>query len=108
MREMISTGNGAEKAPTPSNSAASPMASANASTTSRTMGSRDCTARGVNTRLTRARSRSWSGGSIMMVLAQLRIVAGSDDGVCRSTPWLDENVRQSLWAAITSSSRDRA
>ena len=44
--------------------------------TSRIIGSSDVTARGVNTRLTSARKRSCSGGSIMMMLPEARDLLG--------------------------------
>ena len=65
-------------------------------------------ARGVNTRLTSARNRSCSGGSIMMMLRKPRISSGSFDSVDRSTPWALERPCQSRWAASTSAKRDRA
>ena len=71
--------------------------------TSRIIGSRLVTARGVKTRLTSARRRSWSGGSIMMMLWSWRISSGGLLRVDRSTPWLDEKVCHSLCARQTSS-----
>ena len=76
--------------------------------TSRIIGSRPLIARGVNTRLTRARIRSCSGGSIMMIISSARIISGSLLSEDRSTPWVDEKPCQSRWAATTSSKRDSA
>ena len=70
--------------------------------TSGTIGSSAAVARGVNTRLTRARSRSCLGGSIMMMVSKDTHIS-SLDSVDRSTPWADEKVSQSLWARHTSS-----
>ena len=67
MREITSTGNSAEKSATASKSAGSSRSSRNPVITSRIMGSSATMARGVNTRLTRARMTSCSGGSIMMI-----------------------------------------
>ena len=63
-------------------------------------------ARGVNTRLTSARSRSCRGGSIMIRLSKsgrLPLVS-----VARSTPYSLLNARQFLCASTTSSQRDSA
>ena len=49
--------------------------------TSRIIGSSAVTAFGVNTRLTSARSRSCSGGSIMMMLLKLWISSESFESV---------------------------
>ena len=68
MREITSTGNGPAKSATASNSGASETGSRKLQMTSRIIGSSAVTARGVNTRLTSARKRSCSGGSIMMML----------------------------------------
>jgi len=97
MRQMISTGNGPLKSATASKGARQDAM------TSRTMGSSAPTARGVNTRFTNARSRSCSGGSIMMIDRYILMISGSVVRVDRSTPWLLEKVCQSLWAAQTSS-----
>ena len=71
--------------------------------TSRTIGSKAATARGVNTRLTRARMRSCSGGSIMIMDRYRSISLGSLVSMDRSTPWVLVKVGQSLWAVHTSS-----
>ena len=76
--------------------------------TSRTIGSSAVTARGVNTRLTRARIRSCSGGSIVMMDFELADDLGVLGEVDRSTPWVLEKPFQSRWAETTSSKRDRA
>ncbi len=76
--------------------------------TSRTIGSRAVTARGVNTRLTSARNRSCSGGSIMMIIPRERTKSASRVNVERSMPWALENPFQSRCATTTSSKRDSA
>ena len=76
--------------------------------TSRIIGSSAVTAFGVNTRLTSARSRSCSGGSIMMMLRKPRIISGSFESVERSMPCALEKPSQSRWAASTSAKRDSA
>ena len=103
MREMISTGNGPLKSATASKDSASSKGPRKDTMTSRTIGSRAPTARGVKTRETKARSRSCSGGSIMMMEAYIRMTSGSVCKVERSTPCAEENVCQSLCAAQTSS-----
>ena len=105
---MISTGNGADRSATASNVSRSASGSRNPLITSRTIGSRAVTARGVNTRLTSARNRSCSGGSIMMIIPRLRMSSASLVNVDRSTPWALEKPRQSRWAATTSAKRERA
>ena len=103
MVAMTSTGNGPARSPTASNSSRRPMASQHPPTIWRTTGSRPAIALGLKTRLTRARKVSCIGGSIMMMLRSDAISSGSDDREFRSTPWLEENDCQSLWAATTSS-----
>ena len=76
--------------------------------TSRIIGSSAVTAFGVNTRLTSARSRSCSGGSIMMMLLKLWISSESFESVERSMPCALEYVSQSRCAASTSAKRESA
>jgi hypothetical protein len=76
--------------------------------TSRTIGSRATTAFGVNTRLTRARNRSCSGGSIMMIIPRDRTSSGSRVRVESSMPLALEKPFQSRWAATTSANRESA
>ncbi len=103
MREMTSTGKGALKSATASKESASSNWPRKETMTSRTIGSSALTALGVNTRETRARKRSCSGGSIMMMERYIRMTASSVLSVDRSTPWAEEKVCQSLCAAQTSS-----
>ncbi len=74
--------------------------------TSRIIGSSEVTARGVNTRLTSARKRSCSGGSIMMSCRYWRISSGSFDNENSSMPCELEKLSQSRCAASTSAKRD--
>ncbi len=108
MREMISMGKCAEKSATASNEVAQSSASRYSPITSRIIGSSDSTRRGVNTRLTSARSRSCSGGSIMMIILYILISSGSLVSVERSMPCELENVSHSRCAASTSAKRDSA
>ena len=55
--------------------------------TSRIIGSSKTTARGVKTRLTRARNRSCSDGSIMMMRPNCRTKSSPLESVDRSIPW---------------------
>ena len=103
MREMISTGNGPLKSATASKESAPSKGARNDTMTSRTIGSSAVTALGVKTRETSARSRSCSGGSIMMMEPYILMTSGSVFSVDRSTPWVEEKVCQSLCAAQTSS-----
>ena len=77
--------------------------------TSRIIGSSEVMARGVNTRLTSARRRSCSGGSIMMMVSKPATSSGSFfESVESSMPYALEKPCQSRCAVTTSAKRDSA
>src|SRR5437763_17032246 len=101
---MITYGNFVDQWATTSNFLGS-ASSRKRVTMSRTIGSIDAIARGVNTRLTKTRSRLWSGGSIMMISFGIGMSIRFMKPflmVLRSTPRDDENTSTFLYAAVTS------